>query len=567
MILLDRGLKYCEDVKAGVEVTTWEVKRQCEIFLEDYYTNQFKKDCLYYADEKELLKINNILKLLNFATGFVAGKQVLENLAGFQCFLICGVFLFRYKDKPKKFLHNDITLFISRKNAKTALVAIIFILLMLTEQNYSEFYSICLTRELASELRKNMVQILEASPLICKWFNISRTFTGKIECKITHSFFQPRTAEAGKNNSIRPSAFVSDEHANFQSADNFNAMKGGMKNVINPVVFRTTTAYAITNSIMETDLDYIRAVLKGEESDERQFALIYYAETEHLFDDTGIYQANPLRIKENYATIQDDRKKAKVKPTELSEYITKDMNNFLQNESEAKYLDINEWKKHSVKHIDLKGKEVVIGCDFAISLDLNAISIMYKEKGKYYLVSKGFLPKDTLGERREKIDYVTYERLEYCKLMDGRVADYELIEKYIRSIESTYNCKIKCIATDPFNALDMMSRLKKDYNVIFLKQTYTALSPSIKAFRDSVYKGEIIYQKNELLDFCVGNALEKRATVTEDILLIKDDKNKDRIDMLMSSIFAFSQLWIIADQFDINKSIDSMLKFYGKEVK
>ena len=562
MILLERALQYCNDVIEGKETSTWEVKKQCEIFLEDYNINQHKEEFEFYADEEELLKINNLLKLLNYATGFVAGKQVLEYLAPYQCFLLCGVFLFRFKNNVHKFMHNDITLFISRKNAKTATVAMIFILLMLTEQNYSEFYSICLTKELAAELRKAMVQLLEASHHIGKHFTISKTFTGKIECKLTHSFFQPRTAESGKNNSIRPSAFVSDEHGNFQNADNFNAMKGGQKNVINPLVFRTTTAYAITNSIMEEDIDYIRKVFNGVVEDNREFALLYYAEEEHIWDDIGIYQSNPLRIEENYNIIRENRKKALLKPTEKVEYITKDMNNFLQNESECTYLDVKVWKKCGVDKVDLNGKEVVVGGDFAVSLDLNAISIMYKEKNKYYLISKGFLPRDTLSERREKINYISYEGMGYCELMDGRIANYAKIEKYIRNIESEYNCKIKCIVSDPFNALIMMNNLAEDYEVILLKQTYTSLSPSIKNFRDSVYNGEIVYQKNALLDYCVSNAVEVRAKVTEDILLAKENKNRQRIDLLMSSIFCYSQLFIEEPK-PIELTEDYINKFYN----
>ncbi|HBX47755.1 MAG TPA: terminase, partial [Clostridiaceae bacterium] len=79
----------------------------------------------------------------------------------------------RFKDNKNKFRYNDNTLFIARKNSKTATIALVFILLMLTEQNYSEFYSICLTKELASEIKKIMAQIINASPLIKKYFTIS----------------------------------------------------------------------------------------------------------------------------------------------------------------------------------------------------------------------------------------------------------------------------------------------------------------------------------------------------------------------------------------------------------
>lgn len=543
MILLDKALWYAEDVVGGKEITTKEVVQQCKIFLNDYNKRQYTDGFEYYFDVEKLKIINNLLKLLNYATGFVAGKQILENLAPFHCFLLANVFGWRYKSKPNKFKHNDITLFIARKNAKTATVAIIFILLMLTEQPYSEFYSICLTRELAAEIRKAMVQILDASPCIRKHFTISKIFTGKIECKITHSFYQPRTAESGKNNSVRPGAICSDEHANFENADNFNALKGGQKNVINPLVFRTTTAYAISNSIMEQDLEYIRAVLDGEYEDENQFALLYYAQPEHLWDDIGIYQANPLRIEENYEIVRKNRKMALVKPQEKIEYITKDMNNFLPSAAGEEYIKQESWRKCKVNKIDFAGKEVVVGIDASLTTDLTGMSIMYEENGCYYLKSHAFLPENTLPDRREKIDYRTMEQAGHCTITKGDIVDYNLLKDRIRGIEDKYNCKIKAIATDPFNIVATMQELSGEYDVILLRQSYSVLSPPIKQFRDDVYRGVVFYEKNALLDWCMGNTTTVTGRTSGDILLNKVNKNKTRIDMVMSSVFAYSQLF------------------------
>lgn len=206
MILLDRALQYATDVVEGKEVTTWEVTKQCAIFIQDYYKRQYENNFEFCFDEDELKTVNDLLKLFNFATGFVENKQVLESLAPFQAFFISNIFGWRYKDNRRKFRYNDVTLFIARKNAKTAIIGIVFLLLMLTEQNYSEFYSICLTKELATEIKKIMAQIINASPLIKKHFIVSMRQTGRITCKLTNSYFEPRVAEAGKNNSIRPSA-------------------------------------------------------------------------------------------------------------------------------------------------------------------------------------------------------------------------------------------------------------------------------------------------------------------------------------------------------------------------
>ena len=542
MLLLDRAMQYAEDVVSGKEITTKEVMQQCAVFLADY-ARKDDADWPYYFEEKELLKINNLLKLFNYATGFVAGEQVLEHLAPFQCFLLTNIFAWRFRDNPRKFKHNDVTLFIARKNSKTNIVGIIFLLLMLTEQEHSEFYSICLTRELAAEIRKAMVQILDASPHIGKHFTVSKMFTGKIECKITHSFYQPRTAESGKNNSVRPSALCSDEHANFESADNFNALKGGQLNVVNPLVFRTTTAYAISNSIMEQDLGYIRAVLDGDIEDDRQFALLYYADKENLWNDIGIYQANPLRIEENYENIRKARETAKIKEQEKTEYITKNMNNFLPSAEGEAYIKMDSWRKCRVDKVDFAGKEVVVGLDASLTTDLTGMTLMYEEDGVYYLTSHAFLPENTLPDRREKIDYKTMERGGYCTITPGDIVDYNLLKERIRAIEGEYGCKIKAIATDPFNITATMQELAEEYEVILLKQNYSTLSPAIKQFRDDVYRGVVRYEKNGLLDWCMGNTTTVIGRTSGDILLNKVNKNKTRIDMVMSTVFAYSQLF------------------------
>ncbi len=70
----------------------------------------------------------------------------------------------------KKFRYRDVILFIPRKNAKSFIAALVILLLMLTEQNFSEFYSICIDRDLAKETRKAMAQLISASPYIAKHF-------------------------------------------------------------------------------------------------------------------------------------------------------------------------------------------------------------------------------------------------------------------------------------------------------------------------------------------------------------------------------------------------------------
>ncbi|EJO5347027.1 terminase large subunit [Clostridium sporogenes] len=541
MILLNKALKYCANVLNGTEITTDEVKQQCKIFYDDYYKNQYERDFEFYFNEKKLKVINDLLKLFNYATGFVAGKNVLEGLEGFQALFLCAIFGFRYKNNKDKFRYRDIVLFIPRKNAKTFLTALVLILLMITEQNFSEFYSICIDRDLATEVRKAMVQLLDASPHIGKYFWCSDSEIGIIKCKLTNSFFKPRTSKANKNNSIRPACFIADEVGAFKTNDNIQAMRKGQLSVPNPLSIKITTAYAESDSIMLEELKYDRAVLNGTVSNPRLFCLLYYCTREEAWTDIGLYKSNPLRVEENYKEIREDRETCKIKTSEQAEFLTKNMNIFLETNELNKYIDIDYWKKCKADKIDFKGKNVIVGIDLSVTTDLTAVSIMYKEDNIIYCKSHGFLPEDSLDKRRENIDYRKYEEAKYCDLHKGMTVNYTLVEKYIRNIESEYDCIIETIVTDPMNAKEMIERLEKDYDVLKLKQTYTNLSPATKEFRKKVYDGQVKYEKNELLDWCMSNAITIPGK-SDDEMLAKEDKNKQRIDMVAVLIFAYTEL-------------------------
>ncbi len=541
MILVNEAIIYAKNVVSGNEFTTPEVKTQCKWFLEDL-EKQKDNEFAYYFDESKLKIINNLLKSFNFATGFVAGKQVLENLVGFQCFIIANIFGWRFKDNHDKFRYNDITIYIARKNAKTALVGIIFLLLMLTEQKYSEFYSICLTRELAAEIRKSMVQILEASPLIAKHFTWSKTLIGKIECTLTQSFFQPRTAESGKNNSIRPSAFVSDEHGNFTDNSNFNAMKSGQKNVINPIKFRTTTAYAVDNSIMESDLEYIRKVFDGLIKDERMFALLYYAEEKNLWNDEGMYQANPLRIEENYNIIREDRAKALEKEDEVEEYLTKSMNYFMPENSGEEFVTIDQVKACKYKKEFIwKGRDVYIGLDLAETDDNTGVAmITYDEKTESIIAKTwAFIPKDRIEKKsqREHVNYKKEIEKRNCFACGDDVVDYGYIENFVLNLEKNYGVNIIQIGYDRRNALSSAQKFEdKGYETVEVKQHSSILHAPIKWLKEAILSKKFGYNSNKLLEINFVNARQTEDTNLNKYLNKK--KSKGKIDLIMAIIDA-----------------------------
>lgn len=163
---------------------------------------------------------------------------------------------------------------------------------------------------------------------------------------------------------------------------------------------------------------------------------------------------------------------------------------------------------------ELKVKKVKVGVDLSVTTDLTAVGIEFEDEGIVYCKSHGFLPEDSLPNRRERIDYRKYAKAGYCDIHPGMTVSYTLVEEYIRNIESKYECEIDVIVTDPMNAKEMMERLSEDFDVVMLKQTYTNLSPATKEYRKAVYDGKVRYVENELLNWCMNKASTSRVNRT-----------------------------------------------------
>lgn len=540
-MLLEKAKEYANNCISGKEITTFEVKKQCEWFLEDL-KKQNNDYYPYYFDTKKIEIIEGILKLLNFATGLgVTGESIFEGLVNFQAFFIANIFGWRYKCDSKKYRYREVDLFIPRKNTKTFLAALIFIILMLTEDDYSEFYSICLDRDLAGEVKKAIAQILSVSPIVGQYFNIPKTLSGRLECILTHSFYQPRTAEANRNNSIKPSAFIADEFGAMKDNSNVEAMKSGQLNIKNPLMFRLTSAYAEDKSIMLGELDYLKKIYKGLETDERLFALVYYATEEHLWDDIGLQMANPLRVEENYNEIRASRAKALAKPEERTEFLTKHMNYFVPSNSAESFISLDKLRlcKNIKGEFDWNGKDVYVGLDLAQTNDNTSVSMVTMEDDIIYAKSWAFIPTGRIEEknRKERTNYNRFIEEGSCYACGDEVISYSFVENFIMNLEKKYGVHIVQIGYDRYNCISTANKLDEaGYITVEVVQHSKILHMPTKWLQESILERKFSYDGDKLYEINFQNA-----RCVEDTNLnkyISKKKSNGKVDMVMSTIDA-----------------------------
>ena len=358
---------------------------------------------------------------------------------------------------------------------------------------------------------------------------------------MTHSFYQPRTAEANRNNSIRPSAFIADEFGAMKDNSNVEAMKSGQLSVRNPLMFRLTTAYAEDKSIMLDELEYLKKIYKGLEKDERVFALVYYATEDHLWDDIGIEMANPLRVKENYEEIKASRNKALAKPSERTEFLTKHMNYFMPSNSGEEFIQLDKLRlcKNTRGVFDWSGKDVYLGLDLAMTNDNTSVSMVTMEDDMIYAKSWAFIPADRIEEknRRERTDYRRFIEDGSCFACGDEIISYNFVEKFILELESKYNVHIVQIGYDRFNCISTANKLDNaGYETVEVKQHSSVLHAPTKLLQESILQRKFSYDGDKLYEINFQNA-----KCTEDTNLnkyVNKKKSNGKVDMVVSTIIA-----------------------------
>lgn len=555
-----QGYQWAKEVVGGKFIANKWVILECKRYI-DRLDNCLDSELIEF-DLKEADVIYKLLRCINYATGFYANKPVLDYAVGFQMMAWENIFCWFYKELDennfRKRVIEEVYLEVGRKSAKSFFCGVTELLILLRSPKFAQTATAGKTRDISSLVKQATIEIINASPLIKKHFKITRE---KIECKLNNATMKALSGEANNINGLLLSSFIVDEVANQEDSSIIGALKLSQMNTKDRLSIYISTQYDLEFNAFNELLEYHKNILKGvDKSIINTFGLLFELdEGDDFNDESNWVKASPLQMtmQNGIDFLRQEYKKGLTVPSAMTEFRIKILNERLGSNVDDKYIDLEYWKKCCVDKIDFEGKEVVLSMDLSVSTDLTAVGIGYREDNKYYYKSMGFLPKGTLHQRREKIDYELMERQGYCKINKGMTVSYNAVEDYIRSIESTYNCKIKTIVTDPYNAKQLAENLGNDYDVILLRQTYTNLSPAVKDFRKAVYDGKIVYEKNTLLDWNVSNAITVKGK-SDDEMLQKENKNKQRIDMLIVLIFIHTELYIEEEEYDPLAVMDKM---------
>lgn len=503
------------------------------------------KDKKYVISEKKLNQLEGILKLLIMPKGLKAGQTVYECTCGYQWLFYVAVLCTVYRENEEKRRYETGLLEICRKNFKTYTIATIFIVLMLTEPQFSKFYSVAPDGDLSKEIKDAVEETISMSPLIRehrgqKRFKILRDY---IQFNAKKSKLRPLAFSNNRMDGKLPNAFCADEVGALPISYPIDAMRSGQINILNKLGFIISTKYPTIDNPFESEVGYAKKVLEGTQKDETLFALLYEPDSQDWeTNDLVLKQANPvaLEIPEIWEDLLKKRARAIAVESDRENFVTKHCNIIYQGQGTETFIDVKDVQECKVAEIDWSGRVVYLGLDLSETNDNTSVSMVaVDEDNKLLAESFAFIPEGRIEEKTitEKVSY--RELLKQGKVIacGDRVIDYRVVEEFILRLEKNYGVLIQAIGYDRWNALSTAQKLESaGYNMVEIRQHSSALHPPTKLLKEKILNREFAYTKNTLLEINFQNA---RCTYdTNRNLYVTKKRSTGKVDMVVSMINA-----------------------------
>lgn len=533
------GTLACEYVNVSSDrLVPRYVVLQCREFL-DMWDGLDPK---YEIDKKKLAQIGNILGILKMAKGPRAGRTVADSLAGFQWFIIASLLCAVEKEDPNRRRYNDALLEICRKNGKTFIVAVLFILLFIFEPKWSRFFSVAPDGDLAREIKKALEPLIAANEEELEGdLNVRRDW---IRSKRTNTEYRPLNFSTSRMDGKEPNVFIADEIGALPTNYPIEAMRSGQLLVENKLGFLISTKYPTAQNPLEDEVEAAKRSLDGIAKDEHLFALLYEPDEPKswISDDAVLAQGNPLALEIEliWDSLTAKRKKAIANERLRENFLTKHCNISYQGIGTESYVSMDDLKACEAEGLCAENEQVYVGVDLAMTSDNCAVAIAWRDgSGKLCAKACAFFPADRMADKSatEKIDYRAMAERGWCVPCGDMVVSYADVERWVEDIEQREGCEVVKLGYDRYNCRSSAQKWEEaGIDCVEVQQHSSILHAPTKLLAECIESGTFRYEKNDLLAANFANA--KCTYDTNLNRYVSKKKSSGKIDMVAALIDA-----------------------------
>ncbi|KQL54516.1 terminase [Heyndrickxia shackletonii] len=494
-----KAYKYCQwCIKEDNHYVGKYVKKQAKAWIDIADGNNNEA----YVDEEMFNKVCGILRLMVHPD---LGCSVYEGMERYQWFFVTAT-LCTLSLEDKSFYYESSLLEISRKNFKTFISGVVFIIGMLLLPKFSRLFSVAPDYKLSSELKLAVKKIIKSSPLLEDRFKIKRDV---VECKLTDIDYTPLAYSNDKLDGKLAAAYLIDEVGALNSSYPIEAMRSSQITLKDKLGILISTQYPSDHNALLEEIDYAKRVLDGLIENKRYFSLLYEPDEnirkEWETNDLVIFQSNPVAVDNDkvFKAIIDKRTMAILYESKRENYLCKHNNIMYKGLGADGYVSSDQIRACKAdEEWDWYGKDVYVGADGAESFDNSSIAMLaYDEKtGIVHSKTWQFVQEDYIDEKskREKFNYRKSIADKNTIICGESVLDYAQFEQFVVDLQEEYGVNIVGIGYDIRNLRNSAQKWERDYNLttIEVKQHSSVLHPTIKWLKELILEQKFSYYNN-----------------------------------------------------------------------
>ena len=414
--------------------------------------------------------------------------------------------------------YRQVMLVVGRKNGKSTLAAAVGLYLQVADGELGAEVYACATK-------KDQAKIiwLEAKKMVKKSPSLLRRIKPKVaelEAEFNDSYFRPLGSDSDTLDGLNVHGGLLDEIHAWKTKDLYDVIVDGTSAREEPMIFITTTAGTIRESIYDILYDEAVMLINGYGSeegyrDETFLPIIYELDARDEWTDENCWKkANPgLGSIKNTANLKSKVEKAKENGLLVKNLLCKDF--CIRETSTEAWLtfeELNNEARFSVE--ELKPRYGIGGVDLSSTTDLTAAKMIFKvpDDPHIYVLSKYWLPEELLDQRVEedKIPYDLWRDQGYLDVVPGNKIHPRYVTEWFVNISEELDIYPYYIGYDAWAAeywVEEMSETFGKENMIPVHQGKKTLSTPMHRLKADLSAKMIVYNNNPIDKWCLSNTI------------------------------------------------------------
>lgn len=435
--------------------------------------------------------------------------------------------------------YTEVLLIVARKNGKSTLAAAIGLYLMVADgEPGAEVYSAATKKDQAKIIWLEAKRMVKKSPVLSRRI---KPLVAEMVADRYDAVFKPLGSDSDTLDGLNVHGGLIDELHAIKDKNIYDVIVDGTSSREQPLIFITTTAGTVRESIYDEKYDDASKNIDGIEGfeDDRSLAVVYELDKRDEWTDPACWKkANPgLGTIKKVSTLARKVKMAQADSKKVKNLLCKDFN-IRETSTEAwlTFDELNNEATFEVAKLHPLPSYGIGGCDLSQSVDLTAAKVIFMlpEDPAIYVLQMYWLPEDLLEERarEDKIPYDKWAERDLLRTTPGNKVHPRYVTEWFVEVRDKFGIYLPWIGYDAWSAQywveEMAGQFGKDA-MIPVHQGKKSLSSPMYSLKADLAAKRIIYNNNPIDKWCLSNTvvdIDKNANIQPS----KGKNTRQRID-------------------------------------